>query len=177
LPAVRLVYITPNVCAPAVCPLTSQARDSRPITTPKHFHHARPGCGICSDACPTSVRLHALRRCHALPPAVLRAVRFQEASPNGQHHTSCLFTAPRTPPRHGGRQCRCSHGGCRQPWPRPAACCGLALAALGNDALILQMPLGSPPPGSKSDVSSGYTTVLKASADFIRTIYNTRWPR
>jgi hypothetical protein len=33
-----------------VCPLTSQARDSRPITTPKHFHHARPGCGICRVA-------------------------------------------------------------------------------------------------------------------------------
>ena len=52
-----------------------------------------------------------------------------------------------------------------------------SLAALGNDALRLQVLLGSPPPGSISPVSSGYTTVLKASADFIRTIYNTRWPR
>ena len=48
-----------------------------------------------------------------------------------------------------------------------------SLAALGNDALRLQVLLGSPPPGSISAVSSGYTTVLKASADFIRTIYNT----
>jgi hypothetical protein len=48
---------------------------------------------------------------------------------------------------------------------------------LGTMPRVLQMLLGSPPPGSMSDVSSGYTAVLKASADFIRTIYNTRWPR
>jgi hypothetical protein len=42
-----------------------------------------------------------------------------------------------------------------------------SLAALGNDALRLQVLFGSPPPGPISDVSSGYTTVLKANADFI----------
>jgi hypothetical protein len=96
-------------------------------SAPQHFHHARPGRGICSDACPTSVRLQALRRCRALPPAILRAARLQEAAPNRQHRTghAPLPCACRTPPRHGG-QCRCSHGGCRWPCPQPTACCGLA---------------------------------------------------
>jgi hypothetical protein len=61
------------------------------------------------------------------------------------------------------------------PVHNPLLAAAASLTALGNDALKLQVLLGSPPPGSITDVSSGYTTVLKASVDFIRTVYNTRW--